>query len=112
MFRLSAERPRTCPECGAAFAPAVSHAAFCCVACKNTWGNRRLQRGALFYDLYMHFRFARADARRLNVFAALNRLAHIFRQEDLSEREGRLSWRSPAIVFEERPYIIVKRGRA
>ncbi len=111
MLRLSAENQRPCPECGRPFVSAVAHAAFCCTACKNAWGNRRLQRGALFYDLYMHFRFARADARRLNVFAALNRLASIFRAEDIDERGGRLSWRSPAVVFAERPYIIVKRGR-
>lgn len=103
---------RTCPECGAAFAALRDHGAFCSVACRKAFNNRRAMRGAFFYDLYMHFRFARQDARRLNIFAAMNRLASLFRADDIKARDGRQTWQSPTVVFERYPYIIVRRGRS
>ncbi len=102
---------RTCQECGSSFAALRDHGAFCGVACRKAFNNRRAMRGAFFYDLYMHFRFARPEARRLNVFAALNRLASVFRAEDVAARAGRVSWQSPAVVFDRYPYIVVRRGR-
>jgi hypothetical protein len=39
------------------------------------------------------------------VFQAINRMASNFRQEDRTERAGRQSWRRPAAVLEERPYL-------
>ena len=102
---------RACPECGNTFVSLREHGAFCGTPCRKAFNNRRAMRGAFFYDLYMHFRFSRGDARRLNVFAAMNRLAHVFRKEDHQDRGGRVSWQSPAVVFERYPFIVVRQGR-
>lgn len=78
---------------------------FCGDRCRQAWNNRRLQRGAELYDLYMAHRFERAEASDLGVFQAINRLASDFRAEDHDNRDGRRSWRKPRAVLAERPYL-------
>ena len=94
--------PRACLECGGA---SGSKGDFCSRACKDTFGNRRKRRGAELYDLYMAHRWDRLTARQMGVLQAMNRLASDFRDEDRREREGRRSWRKPAEVLAERPYL-------
>jgi hypothetical protein len=69
------------------------------------FNNRRLQRGAELYDLYMAHRFQREHAQDLGVFQAINRLASEYRQQDHRERASRRSLRLPRAVLEERPYL-------
>ncbi|WP_157182209.1 transcriptional regulator [Methylobacterium sp. WSM2598] len=96
---------RTCLECGVAYETISRHSSFCSTGCRNDWNNRRLQRGAEIYDLWMAFRFQRPLARALNLLSCLNRLAHLYRQEDRAERAGRASWRAPEAVLASRPYL-------
>ena len=78
---------------------------FCSAKHRSDWNNRRKQRGAELYDLYMAHRFDRAVAQDLKVFQAINRMASNFREEDKARRGGRKSWRAPQAVLEERPYL-------
>lgn len=95
-------RVHACLECGGA---TVKSGDFCSAGCRSDFNNRRKRRGAELYDLYMAHRFDRAAALDLGVFQAINRLASNYRQEDHSERDSRRSWRSPALVMEERPFL-------
>lgn len=93
---------RPCLECG------TDHACkgeFCSTACRTVFNNRRKQRGAELYDLYMAHRFDRDRAQELGVFQAINRLASTYRDEDRESRNGRRSWRRPRDVLEERPFL-------
>ncbi len=95
-------RVHVCLECGC---PMTGKGEFCARKCRHDFNNRRRQRGAELYDLYMAHRFERSQAQQLGVFQAINRLASNYRQEDLQRRAGRKSWRSPRTVLEERPYL-------
>ncbi|KQU77724.1 transcriptional regulator [Mesorhizobium sp. Root102] len=95
-------RVHACLECGEGTS---RDGEFCSDKCRSDWNNRRKQRGAELYDLYMAHRFDRATAKDLRVFQAINRMASNFRQEDRSERAGRQSWRRPSAVLDERPYL-------
>lgn len=96
------QRVHACLECGIATKKSGD---FCSAACRSDFNNRRKRRGAELYDLYMAHRFDRANAVDLGIFQAINRLASNYRQEDHSERNSRRSWRSPAVVMEERPFL-------
>ncbi|ACL57614.1 hypothetical protein [Methylobacterium nodulans] len=96
---------RTCLECGQPYGAAVRHSGFCSTACRQAWNNRRLQRGAEVYDLFMAFRFHRPLARALKLLSALNRLASLYRDEDRHKRAGRPSWRATDVVLASRPYL-------
>ena len=98
MFR----RTHTCLECGKLV---TSKGEFCSTPCRSAFNNRRKQRGAELYDLYMAHRFERDHAQRLGVFQAINRLASNWRQEDHELRNSRKSWRRPSDVLSERPYL-------
>lgn len=102
-------RVHACLECGAQV-PFGNGVEFCSADCRHAWNNRRKVRGALLLDLYMAHRFDRAEAGRLGVFQAINRLAADFREEDRKRRGGRRSWRPAAAVLAERPYLRAKRG--
>ena len=103
--RLDASRSRVCLECGTSYQQGVQASDFCSAACRKTWNNRRMQRGAELYDLVMALRFDRQTATELKVWRLINRLAAIFRDEDRTERAGRFSWRSPAAIIDRRPYL-------
>lgn len=96
---------RTCLECGIPYEASERASQFCATSCRQTWNNRRLKRGAELYDLFMPHRFERPLAKGLKLISLLNRLASIFRAEDLAERGGRASWRPPEVVLSERPYL-------
>lgn len=95
-------RVHACLECGEG---TTRQREFCSAKCRSDWNNRRKQRGAELYDLYMAHRFDRTNAQALRVFQAINRMASNFREEDKARRAGRQSWRSPRTVIEERPYL-------
>lgn len=97
-----------CLECGEVIPPGKQALAeFCCNACRKTWNNRRMKRGAELHDLYMAHRFDRAEAKDLGVLQAMNRMVANWREEDRRKRNSRRSWRKPAVVLEERPYLKV-----
>lgn len=103
--RVSARYLRACQECGAGFEASMPTAAFCTSKCRGVFNNRRRDRGAMLYDLYMAHRHDRKEAEALGVFTAMNRLAKSFLVEDETERAGRLSWHPPAQILERYPYL-------
>lgn len=100
--RLAKPRVHACAECGQ---EAPRAASFCTVSCRTRFNNRRRQRGAELYDLYMAHRFERDLSQQLGLFQAINRLASDYRAEDKAERAGRKSWRKPREVLLERPHL-------
>lgn len=94
-----------CLECGAGLTSDRETAVFCSTPCRKVWNNRRMQRGAELYDLFMAFRFERPLARVLRVMSMLNRLASQYREADRHERGGRRSWTSPEVVVERAPHL-------
>lgn len=106
-----APHPRACLECGAPHASPIAEAEFCSNRCRMAFNNRRAKRGAELYDLFMALRHDRAVATAFKVWRLLNRLAAGFRAEDVAERAGRRSWRSPAVILVRRPHLADERVR-
>ncbi|APT31890.1 hypothetical protein MCBMB27_02599 [Methylobacterium phyllosphaerae] len=106
--------PRACLECGTLHTSANAEAEFCSDRCRMAFNNRRAKRGAELYDLFMALRHDRVTATRFKVWRLLNRLAAGFRAEDVAERAGRRSWRSPAAILARRPHLaderLIERG--
>lgn len=100
-------RLNACQECGG---PAPLKARFCSPAHRQAFNNRRLQRGAEIYDLFMAHRFDRKQAQQLRVLQAMNRMASLWNEED--KAAGRRSWRDTREVLAERPYLRGVRGQA
>lgn len=96
---------RTCLECGGGYRPKGPHGDFCGDACRKAFNNRRMRHGAELYDLVMALRFDRQTATKLKVWRLINRLAAIYRREDMAERAGRPSWRHPRAVIAGHPYL-------
>lgn len=96
-----------CLECGTphGLRQNLKPATFCCAGCRRVWNNRRMVRGAELYDLLMAHRFERAEAQKLGVLPAINRLASIWRQEDKHQRSARRSWRPTREVMLDRPAL-------
>ena len=82
-----------CQECGENFASEQRSARFCCTPCRQTFNNRRAQRGAELYDLLMAHNYDRKTARPLHVWSLIYRLVLAYRDADASKRKGRRSWR-------------------
>lgn len=95
-------RVHACLECGEDAAPAGE---FCSDRCRTVFNNRIKRRGAVLASLFMAHRFDRDMATSLGVLQAMNRLASDWRAEDRAERGGRRSWRKPADILGERPYL-------
>lgn len=81
---------------------AVRGKRFCGQPCRLRFNNRRLQRGAELYDLFMTMRYDRSEAKRLGVWALMCRMGQQMREEDQIDREGRQSWRNPSDVLKDR----------
>lgn len=94
-----------CLECGAPYGAREKGGEFCCPAHRMAWNNRRLQRGAELYDLFMALRFERPLAAKLNLWTIVCRAATFFRTEDFAARDGRRSWGAPERVIDRRPYL-------
>ncbi len=96
-------RTCSCQECGEAMQGRNAAKKFCSQTCRLRFNNRRLQRGAELYDLFMAMRYEREDAKQLGVWGLMCRMAQQMREEDNKEREGRKSWRPPAEALANRP---------
>lgn len=71
----------TCLECGKPVGPSMRYdKVFCCTACGTRWNNRRKNRGAEIYDLFMAMRFDRKNAK--GVWAIMCRMASNWNEED------------------------------
>lgn len=72
-------------------------AVFCGIPCKAKWNNRRKNRGADLYDLWMSLRYERDEAKRLGVWAELCRLSEGWRDDDA--RDGIKSYEKAGVVI-------------
>lgn len=93
-----------CLECGNS---TTAGRTFCCQGCRLTFNNRRLQRGAALYDLFMVMRYERGKAKAMGIWAIICRLAKDFREEDERLRNGRRSWQNPRDVLDRLPVIMI-----
>ena len=105
---MTARQIRPCLECGHPFTPTSATAEFCRRPCRQAWNNRRMTRGAELFDLFMTHRFERAEAGRLKVLTAMNRLASEYRREDEQVREARRSWQRARAVLDRHPSLLAQ----
>lgn len=94
-----------CRECGTGFQRYTRSDNFCSTTCRRTFNNRRAMRGAELYDLFMVIRFDRPRAKLLGLWTIVCYLAGMFRDEDNAERDGRPSWRDPAEIIGDKPFL-------
>jgi hypothetical protein len=81
-----------CVECGKRFEAKRQDAQFCCREHSVAFHNRRKERGAALYDLFMINRHERETAKALRIWFLITRLAMYWREQDERERAGRKSW--------------------
>ena len=96
----------TCNECGAELPAQMARkkqASFCSTSCRQKFNARRRDRGRDMYDLFMALRYDRCEAKELEVWSKLCRMAEHYRDEDQRERAGRKSWRPAKTVLRDRP---------
>jgi hypothetical protein len=91
-----------CRECGVACTSNKAGKFFCGTPCRQAFNNRRMQRGAELYDLFMSLRYERDLETDLDLRTAMSRMAQVMRQEDERERDGRKSWQNPNTVLADR----------
>lgn len=94
------KRARCCRECGAALNPERQGVLFCSGPCRQAFQNRRRERGAELYDLFMLHRCQRPVGKRIRAVFIMCRLASRWRAEDQRQRAGRPSWSPPEAVAE------------
>ena len=93
-------RKSVCKECGCSSSGCKSTAAFCSRKCRNAHNNRRMQRGAEFYDMFMVMRYERGLAKKLNLWTMMCRMAKKFKAQD--DHERRKSWNDPGKIIKAR----------
>jgi len=103
MAQIKTKATRMCQECGEPLAGLKPGARFCCTKCRLSFNNRRLQRGAELYDLFMAMRYDRAAAQDAGAWSMLCRMAQQMRDDDVGLRAGRKSWQPPHRVLQDRP---------
>lgn len=95
------KRIRCCRECktelGSGPNGYKASAVFCGIPCKAKWNNRRKNRGADIYDLWMAMRYERDEAKRLGVWKEMCRLSEKWHDEDVAA--GIKSYEMPEIVI-------------
>lgn len=64
------------------------------------FANRRAERGAQLYDLFMLTRFQRDDAGKIGAASLMRNLASHWRQDDITRRAGRRSWTAAPKVID------------
>lgn len=90
------ERAKICPECGNAYKTARQpDKLFCSPDCRQSFNNRRMQRGAELYDLFRALRRERSKAKSLNMWTQICRLELQWQMEDEAQRPGRKSYTEP-----------------
>jgi hypothetical protein len=96
-----------CAECGQALGEAGKPKLFCSSVCRQAFNNRRMQRGAMLYDLFMTMRYERGRAKVLGIWAIVCRMAMEWRREDDAKRGGRKSWQRAGSVLDRLPLTTV-----
>lgn len=90
-----ADKLHRCPECNDPIASRRIGQEFCKPSCRQSFNNRRMQRGAELYDLFRALRRERGDAKALNLWTQLCRLELQYQTEDDATRPGRRSYMPP-----------------
>lgn len=90
-----------CRECGGEYERKRQDQLFCCADCRRIFHNRRKERGALLYDLFMINRHERGIAKIHKVWFLITRLAMYWREQDQRERAGRKSWQDTRIALDQ-----------
>jgi len=101
-------RFKNCSECGKRFELKRADGEFCSAPCRRNFGNRRMLRGAAFYDLVMASRFDRDVAEAEGAWSLLCRMAAAFKAQDDAERASRRSWDNTAKVRARNPSMVAK----
>ena len=89
-----------CQECGNHITTAATGKVFCSTHCRQTFNNRRMQRGAEMYDLFRALRRERSEAKALDIWTELCRLELKYQGEDDDLRDGRKSYMPPRKALE------------
>ncbi|MGJ5032258.1 transcriptional regulator [Bradyrhizobium sp. HKCCYLS2038] len=84
-----------CQECGNPISARRAGQEFCAAPCRQTFNNRRMQRGAELYDLFRALRRERSTASEMNLWTQLCRLELQWQTEDDQQRPGRRSYMPP-----------------
>lgn len=85
-------RKGKCLECGCETISTRKPKLFCCPAHQVAHTNRRRERGAVIYDLFMAMRYERKLSAKLKVWGTMCQQAAEWRREDFAGRDGRPSW--------------------
>ncbi len=85
-------RKGKCRECGCEMTSTRKPKTFCSSECRTAHTNRRRDRGAQLYDLFMAMRYERSLAIKFGVWTTMCQLAAEWRREDEGQRDGRKSW--------------------
>ena len=88
-------KPHVCQDCGGPISARRSGQEFCSPKCRQTFNNRRMQRGAELYDLFRALRRERGEAKELGLWTKLCQLELSYQTEDDSARPGRRSYMPP-----------------
>ena len=89
---------RCCRECKKPLGDGLkANAVFCGIPCKAKWNNRRKNRGADLYDLWMAMRYERDEAKRLGVWKEMCRLSEGWHDDDA--KAGIMSYEKPGVVI-------------
>lgn len=73
---------RICAECAQEFEARDRRAEFCSTVCKNNTNNRRVKRGVMLLDLYVHTRFNRKVAGEKKLQTLIDRMVGNWIEED------------------------------
>lgn len=96
-----------CKECGTPLTGRSKQPRqFCSTPCRQAFNNRRMQRGADLYDLFMAMRYERDKATDLGIWAIMCRMAQEYREQDARDREGRKSWQPASTVIDRLPVVM------
>lgn len=91
---------RFCKECGTGFNPRQRTALFCGVPCKQTFHNRRRERGAELYDFIMQDRHDKL----------IDALLAAYVMADKAMREGRPSFQDIETAMQRMPLAYGRDG--
>ena len=89
-------KARRCNDCQTDISALDMRAEFCGTPCRLKWHNRRMQRGAELYDLFMACRYDRGLAKALGLWALVCRMASYWNDED--KAAGRRSYFKPEVA--------------
>lgn len=87
---------RHCLECENPITARRLGQEFCSAACRMTFNNRRMRRGAELYDLFRALRRERKTAKELGLWTEICRLELQWQGEDEAQRPGRRSYMPPS----------------